>query len=260
MTEFIVTTSTRPNGKIIKEAMTTAEELSVPYVRREKRSAASIMAQYNAGIMIIGKDSFVVHAVPHSPPFFFHPNAAMLRAKRWLTAKRDAMIDACQLERGDRFLDGTLGLASDAILASLAVGSEGKVIGVEMSPILAYVVKKGLQFYHSNVETIDGAMRRIQVMNMSHISWLGEAPSKSVDVVYFDPMFQEAIQGSDGFDIMRPLTRNVPITSETIREASRVARKRVVMKDHFRSRRFQELGFQVQIRPSATYHFGTIEM
>ena len=49
------------------------------------------------------------------------------------------------------------------------------------------------------------------------------------------------------------------ITDETIAEAKRVARKRVVLKDHVRSSRFEKHNLYVYKRKSAKFHFGVID-
>jgi hypothetical protein len=42
-------------------------------------------------------------------------------------------------------------------------------------------------------------------------------------------------------------------------EAVRVAKKRVILKDHYKSTRFVKFGFQVLRRKTAKFHFAFIE-
>ena len=258
MRNLVVTTPGRPTDTTVNKAKITAGDLSIPYVKRNKQSIYKMMEEHNSNV-IVTADQMTVHT-PDMPPFFFHPNAAMFRAKRWLKTKEDPLTDVCRLKDGDVFFDATMGMGSDAIIASLAVGTTGKVIGSEVSPLIAYIVKEGLKSYDSNVIEVNEAMRRIKVLSAANLDWLEQAADNTADVVYFDPMFQEAVAGSTGFDPMRPYALTNPLTGKLISEALRVARKRVVLKDHFRSHRFQQFGFKVQVRPSATYHFGTIEL
>ncbi|MDG5789033.1 class I SAM-dependent methyltransferase [Evansella sp. AB-P1] len=258
--EAIVTTAGRPSLYTIVQAKEIARKLAIPYVERNKRSVSALIKNYKVGVIVVGKDKVSFQSETDEQPFFFHPNSAMFRAKRWLKSMDDPFIQACRLEEGDYFFDGTLGLGSDAILASLAVGDSGKVIGTELSPIIAFIVQNGLQTYESPVTAINLALRRITVLHMSYMDCLKNMANNSMDVVYFDPMFENKVVGSDGLDKMRALTTITPLTKETIVEAKRVASKRIVLKDHFRSERFSQFDFNVDVRPSATYHFGTIEL
>ena len=81
-----------------------------------------------------------------------------------------------------------------------------------------------------------------------------------MDVVYFDPMFEEALTDSTGINPIRNWAAYTPLTAEVIEEAKRVARKRIVMKNHYHSPLFDQHGFQVIKRPSAKFHFGVIEL
>ncbi|ADU30671.1 class I SAM-dependent methyltransferase [Evansella cellulosilytica] len=260
MDRLIVTTAGRPSEGSINEAKNVASELDCRYVVRNKRSIGAMITTYHAAVLVVAKDKLLLQAYANSPPFFFHPNAAMIRAKHWIKAKEDPLVQACKIKQGDSFFDATLGLGSDAIVASLATGINGSVFGAEYSKVISYIVKTGLKGYESGNSEVNQAMRRISVIHDSHVTILQSMEDKSVDIVYFDPLFEEVVEGSHGFDSMRPYTVRLPITDETITEAKRVAKKRVVLKDHFRSKRFMKLGFKVQVRPSATFHYGTIEL
>lgn len=48
------------------------------------------------------------------------------------------MLRAAGLSEGDTFLDCTLGLGSDAIIASMAVGETGSVIGIEKTALCLF--------------------------------------------------------------------------------------------------------------------------
>ena len=56
--------------------------------------------------------------------------------------------------------------------------------------------------------------------------------------------FEETVIESDGIKL-KHFALYHDITDETIAEAKRVARKRVVLKDHFRSSRFEKHNFYV---------------
>ncbi|MCD8509810.1 MAG: class I SAM-dependent methyltransferase [Bacillus sp. (in: Bacteria)] len=230
MKDVIITTCGRPNQSVILKAEQLAERLRISYIKREKQSVHSLISNFNAAVIVVEKDRLTVQAGNGQPPFFFHPNAAMFRAKRFLKTKEDPLVQACQLQREDKFLDATLGLGSDAIIASMATGVEGEVTGIESSEIIAFIVEQGMQTYSSNVPMIDEALRRINVQCSSHLQWLQGKPADAYDVIYFDPMFEEAVTGAIGFDAMRSFTVKSSFTGELVEEAKRVAKKRVVLR------------------------------
>ncbi|WP_019241886.1 MULTISPECIES: class I SAM-dependent methyltransferase [Bacillus] len=256
---MIVTTGGRTNDSYILKAKNVAKDLQASYISRNKKSIANLLTTYD-NVLIVGKDGLQLYNVTGNEPYFFHPNLAMIRVKRLIKGEADPFIDATGLEEGSSILDCTLGLAADSIVASFVVKERGHVIGVESSPVLSYMAKQGLQSWNDhNIEIVE-SMRRIQVVNDDHYSILTSMNDRSVDVVYFDPMFEESIEESNALQTISPFTNFSCLTEETIVEAKRVARKRVVLKDHFRSTRFQQFGFHQQIRKTAKFHYGIIEV
>jgi len=256
----IVTTSGRPSIQGKNKAKRLAEAWKLPFEERNKRSVKMMIKQFDTTIFVVYSTRIEAHDKDGHPPFFFHPNAAMFRAKRWYHNGDDPLVSTCKIMRGDIVIDATLGLGSDAQLASLAAGESGKVIGLESSPVIAQIVQEGLVTYQSSFQPLNEAMRRIEVFNINHLTWFQAQTDNSVDIVYFDPMFETEVNHSDGFEAIRYVSSDQSLTSQVIEEAKRIARKRVVLKDHFRSNRFEWLGFDVQIRRSSTYHFGIIEL
>ncbi|WP_242833057.1 class I SAM-dependent methyltransferase [Desulfosporosinus acidiphilus] len=187
----------------------------------------------------------------------FHPSMALIRAMNILGGSSDRFLAAAQLGLGDFFLDATLGLASDSLIAALAVGDHGRVLGLEKSPILAVVMQDGLKHFgeHSfNVKTepkkqawlsLVQAARRIEVQWADHGEFLSHCPSESFDVIYFDPMFRKTFHESASIQPLHQWSEHSPLDLQTVREACRVARKRVVLKERKDSAEFKRLGFDV---------------
>ncbi|MFZ7944193.1 hypothetical protein [Neobacillus sp. 19] len=110
-------------------------------------------------VIVVGKDRVELFEKGSTLPFFFHPNSAMFRIKRLLSGENDPFADAAQLTEGMTILDCTLGLASDAIVASFLVGKGGHVTGLEGHKYLAYIVQEGLKVlgsWSANYERSDG--------------------------------------------------------------------------------------------------------
>jgi hypothetical protein len=256
---MFVSTAGRTNDEMMAMAQAVADELQIPYIARNKRSVSYLQEVYQSSCIIVGKERLELFLYRENEPFFFHPNSAMFRMKRLQRGEHDPFVDACRLENGMSFLDCTLGLASDSIVASYIVGESGKVIGLEAEKYLSYIVKTGLKSWTSGHGDFDEALRRINVRHIHSYEFLKEMPNDSVDCVYFDPMFEQNILESDGIQALSQLANYDTLKHEWIKEAFRVAKKRVVLKDHYLSQRFEQFGFQVIKRKTAKFHFGFIE-
>lgn len=257
---MIVTTSGRPDEQLIQTARQIAETLDASFQKRNKRAVGDFKKAAQDHVIVVGKNRMELHFLNEESPLFFHPNSAMFRIKRLIKGESDPFCEACNLQSGMTFLDCTLGLASDSIIASYVVGDRGLITGVEGSKFLAYLVEKGLKQWETGLLSLDDAMRRIKVLFGDHLTYLKSCEDNSFDVVYFDPMFEETIEGSVGIQPLRNIAKYSPLESETIKEARRVAKKRVVLKDHWKSSRFEEFNFKVNVRKSAKFHYGVIEL
>lgn len=257
---MIVTTSGRTNEDMISFAREVAKDLQVNYILRKKQSILSIQEAYQEDVLVVGKDRLELHPFNSSDPLFFHPNSSMFRVKRIMNGESDHFLEIVNLHEGYTFVDCTLGLGSDSIVASYLVGDSGQVIGVEENETLAYIVSKGLQKWETGIQEMDQAFRRIKINVCHHQQYLESLPDNFADVVYFDPMFTEEITESTGISGIRSLALYEPITIETINQAKRVAKKRIVLKDHWKSEHFERLGFIVRKRKTAKFHYGVIEL
>ncbi|WP_224925895.1 class I SAM-dependent methyltransferase [Bacillus pumilus] len=256
---MLITTSFRANEQTIETAKALAEDLHGEYVERRKQSVKQL-ALKRGDVLVVGKERFEWYQ-PNGEKFFFHPSSAMFRVKRLLREEKDPLIEAAQLKPGDSFLDCTLGLGSDAMTASFAVGRKGKTVGIEKNPITALLVREGLNTWETGIEEADEAMKRISVISGDSIEQLKKYPDGSFDVVYFDPMFEETIQESTSIAPLRHAAEHDFDHEAAVLEALRVARKRVVLKDHWKSTRFKADSYQFQVikRKTAQFHYGYIE-
>jgi predicted methyltransferase len=258
---MIVTTAGRTNREMIEKAKQIAAELGIPYAPRRKTSVQAMQQQYGDDVIVVGQNRLEMHpAASGAAPFFFHPNSAMFRVKRVLRGETEPFLEATKLQQGMSLLDCTLGMGADSIVASLVVGASGAVVGTEGNRYIAYLVQRGLQEWDSGLEPMNEAMRRIQVVQADYRSFLTSLPDCSFDVVYFDPMFEQSIVESDGIQGIKSFALYTELTDEVLYHAKRVARQRVVLKDHWQSARFQRFGFSVYVRKTAKFHFAAIEL
>jgi len=256
---LIVTTPGRTDKEQIDQARKIAAELDVPYVERRKRSIERMKKDTDADIVLVRKERLELYSLGAEEPFFFHPNSAAFRFKRLLNGEQDSMLEATGLTKGDSFLDTTAGLSSDSIIASYAVGSSGIVHACEKNKIIAYLVGKGLKEYTSDNEMLNECMRRIKLFQEDSVNFLRQCEDNAYDVVYMDPMFEEEITESNNFQALRKVGVQDTLTAEWVKEAARVAKRRVVLKAHFRSPLFQQYGFSQQIRLTSKFHYGILE-
>ncbi len=252
-----VTTSVNATPRVVAEAKGFSADSGCPYVPRCGRSISGFVSEAGTdGAIVFGAQEMVIRvgdAVHH-----FHPNMAKLRIVALLRGERDRMANAMRLRSGDSVLDCTCGLGTDAIVASYVVGEGGTVQTLEASPLLAPIVRRGLQAYVHPVAPVTEAMRRVRVVQAVCDEVLADLSSKSWDVVYFDPLFESTVGDSSGLDLVKLLGLPDTPTDKTIRDAVRVARRSVVMKDRLPGRALRGLGFQIVSRGRRTC-FGVID-
>ncbi|TKD71433.1 class I SAM-dependent methyltransferase [Pseudalkalibacillus hwajinpoensis] len=255
---MIFTTAGRPTDALILEATRLSIQYNGTYIPRKKRSLQQFIDIYQAPVVVTGFDRLFLYTNNAEEPVFFHPNSAMFRCKSILNNCPDVFINASGLKEGMSLLDCTAGLGSDSIVASLVTGENGSVHALEGSKH-AILLQEGLQTWESGNKHINAAMRRISVKHNRYEDVLPNLADQSVDVVYFDPMFEDTILESTGVNAIKQVALYDALTDEMIKEARRVARKRVILKDFWKSTRFERLGFQQLIRKTAKFHYGILE-
>ncbi|CAM5180572.1 Putative SAM-dependent methyltransferase OS=Ureibacillus acetophenoni OX=614649 GN=SAMN05877842_103226 PE=4 SV=1 [Ureibacillus acetophenoni] len=255
----IVTTAGRPDDVTMKLAQFACNELGLPFEPRKKRSVAKMSELLNANIIVAGKNRFEYYPKDVKNPFFFHPGTAAFRLKRIANGEIDPFLEACNLLKGDTYLDCTLGLGSDAIVAAYQVGHLGKVTALEANRNVAFIVKQGMKNYDYSELPLTSCMREIEVINAEALDYLSKQQNGSIDVIYMDPMFEEIIEESNNFEPLRDAGNHDLLTREWVQEAIRVARKRVVLKAHYKSSYFDEFGFKREVRLTSKFHYGVIE-
>lgn len=244
MKNFIVTTTRKPDSTQETLAAELSLKLGGKFIKREDFSFDTLKKTYDAeNILLVKKNSLSIMTADGE--LFFHPNTAHLRIKNLRCGEGDRLIDALKISDGSTVLDCTLGLGSDAIVESFVAGAVGKVIALEINPLIAEVISYGLKNFSDDSPYILETMRRIKVINVDFGEYLKTCADDSFDVVYFDPMFRRPIKKSSGLNPIRPLADNRPLTLEIIREACRVAKSRIVMKENSGSSEFERLGFKI---------------
>lgn len=256
---LIVTTIHKPTPAAAECAQTLAVRLGAPLVERGRRSLDSLCAEYGVDtVLVAAKGGPVVHTP--GGEYFFHLSMAELRINNLKDGKPDHMIAAMGLAPGMSVLDCTLGLATDAAVASFVAGGEGRVVGLDASAVIAAITGYGLAGFASGRPDVDAALRRIEVVHVDYNDYLASLPPAAFDVVYFDPMFRAPVAASSSLRPIRHLADPRPVSPEAVAAARRVARRRVVLKEASGSGEFARLGFTNVVGGKySSVHYGILE-
>ncbi|MBA2940008.1 class I SAM-dependent methyltransferase [Paenibacillus sp. CGMCC 1.16610] len=257
---MIVTTSFDPSIEVVSKAGRLAEAYGGRFVPRRKYSLEHLRKNNkDSALLLVTREEIRYYEDDH-PAAFFHPSMALVRVKRMLRGEIDLLVEASGAASGDVIVDCTAGLASDSIVFSFAVGAQGSVTAVESEAIPAMLIQEGLALYESEVAELNEAMRRISVIKQHHLAYLQQLSAKSVDVVYFDPMFRNPIEESQAISHLRRNANDEAVTLDSIEEAKRVARKSIVLKENRDSKEFARLGFEHVLRSTTKTTYGVIRL
>ena len=219
-----------PTLDVVVRARTVAARLHRPFVARRHDSLALLSRRHGTqGALVVDADR--LRLVYEERSYSFHPNMAHHRVTAVHAGRGDRLLTVAGLQPGDRFLDCTCGLGADAIVAAHAVGPHGRVESLEASALLATVVAHGMAHYDHRNADLTAAMRRVTVRHATAEHVLATLPSRSWDVVYFDPMFDTPIEATTSLGLVRLLAATDVPSRATLTEARRVARRCVVVKD-----------------------------
>ncbi len=257
--EFIITTITKVNTDLIYQAQALAQKLNKKFVTRNNLSLGRLKQDNNVdNILIFTKDGLKAHT--SQGDLFFHLNMAQLRILNLNRNQKDHMVEAMDLKPKMSVLDCTLGLGTDATVASYIVGENGKVVGLESATLIYLITKYGLaNFNHDNI-AINHSLRRIESFNLHYLDYLKAQGDNSFDIVYFDPMFRKPIQDSANFKPMRAIANMEQLQSKALVEALRVAKKRVVIKETKDSMEFKRLNIsQIYGGKYSSVSYGVID-
>lgn len=257
---MIITTGDQPAQATADRARTLAAKTGVRYLPRNRTSLPKLSLQSDDGDILIVLEGGARLYRHDGEDMHFHPSMSFVRAKRVLRGEPDPMLEAAKLLPGDTVVDCTAGLGADSAIFSLGTGAEGQVLALEQSLQLWSLLHEGFANYVSGVKEYDEALRRIKLLRSDHLQALKDLPDKSADVVYFDPMFRDPVSESSAISPLRAFANNSSLSQEAVREACRVARKVVVLKEKKDSGEFERLGFTPCLRSQAKIVYGVIEL
>lgn len=220
---FAVTVGLNGSPNLPAVAKKWATDLNVPYLVRPSKGTLEEMLLNNGVDALIVATNKGPQVFSCEGTLFFHPGMAALRLKRLVLGEKDNFVEALDLKRGMKVLDCTMGLAGDAVIASHICGNEGRIVALEASIPIWFIVSRGLQSYQDSDEQLIKAMRCIETIQTNAADYLKMQPDNSFDVVYFDPMFRHPVGSSANMVPLRPVAYDNPLEKDIIEQALRVA-------------------------------------
>lgn len=228
---IIVSTAQKANDAVKREAHITSELLGIPYVERKKYSLEALLTEGRADEAIIlkstGPSLYTGKEIYHS----FHLSMAQLRLLAIKRSKIDHLAVAIGEEPISSFLDCTAGLCSDTLIVSYTHPECERLMALEGSKALAYITNYGLRHFVHKEESITEALRRINLLNVCYEDFLKQAKTNSIDMIYFDPMFEVPVEESPQFLALRGHLIESTLTEGILKEALRVAKRKVIIKE-----------------------------
>lgn len=242
--ELLVTTAQTNTETLEPKARAYAAELNAEFVERRERPIPALFSgrMDDCRLMIVQSERILL-LDREGHEFFYHPNMAYPRLRNLLRGQRDLLIEAGRLKKDDSVLDATLGFASEAALCAHIVGDTGEVHGIEAVPEIGLMAREGLKTLTTESVELNAALRRIRVVHLGdHLEYLRSCPDRRYDIVCFDPFFEQEPGGSEQFGALRHFGDHAPLTLDAIKEAQRVARRRVLIKTLRWSSLLEEMG------------------
>ena len=207
----ILTTSQKSNEAIQEEAKALASSMHMTYIKRGKSSIPALFREYQCEYIAVLSGSELTIHFPENKQHSFHLSMAQLRILRIERGEGDHLVNAVQTILDKKgildgqqftFLDSTIGLASDSIIVSYAFPNV-EIQGLEGSFPIWLATSYGLAHYIHSEDSVTNALRRIQVQHATYENYLPNLSDNSVDIIYFDPMFEVPVEGSPQFKPLR---------------------------------------------------------
>ena len=223
---------------------------------RNNRSILQLMTEEHVDtVLVADAQPKLYHRSNPTQPVFFHPGMAQQRLAALQRGEPERLVARAQVRTGDTIVDATLGLGTDSLVLAQAVGEQGRVIAIEASFVLARLFLFEKYYPGPNYPWLQPLLNRIEVMMGDHTQVLSKMPSASVDVVVFDPMFRKPVPRESNLSAAREFTLPARLAEAAWREAQRVARRTVVLKERPDSGEFQRFSLQPD-KPRARFAYG----
>ena len=230
---MIITTSQKASPTIKKESLELANSLGLSYVERHKKPISELFLVDNP-IAVVSNKKITIH-FNEEQEHSFHLSMAQLRILRLERNEEDHLVRAIETlthesSKHISIVDCTLGIGSDSIVMAYAFPN-ANITGLEASYPIWLSTWFGLRHYEHDNDVVTEVLRRIEAIHCDFESYLSDLPDKSMDILYFDPMFEVPIEESPQFKPLRGHTFEGAIKRNVIEEAKRVSRLGFIIKE-----------------------------
>jgi hypothetical protein len=227
------------------EAQQLAARYGLDFTPRADRRIEALAAQTGAEVIgVFGADGLVLHR--EGVKLRFSAGMAELRIQRVLAGEHEPLVQLAELKPGDTVLDGTLGLARDALVMAAA---GARIDGLEGRPLIAAFCEAGLRVVGGAAGEVAS---RVSVRLGQSPQAMGALEARSYDVVYLDPMFGDEVAMPPEYELFRSIADPTPMDRDVVHQARRLARRAVILKDGPRGNALKTLGV-----PLKALTFGT---
>ncbi|WP_444684215.1 class I SAM-dependent methyltransferase [Alkalicoccus luteus] len=205
---------------------------------------------------LAGGGSLRLYAAENTRPLTFHPSSAHLRVHDQQNGSLDPLIRLMPEISGADVLDCTFGMGSDSLLMAW---NGANITALESSWPIYILMHESIHMAEKLDAPFNDAAKRIKLINARAEAFLKTCEDNQFDYVYLDPMFDKPVSSSAAIDPLREFADHGEPDLHFIKEAERVAASRLILKDHYTSSRFDQLGFKRLYRKHASFHYGYID-
>lgn len=228
---LVVTTTPSPPEALVARARAVAARCGARYVARRHDSATRLGRRAGAALVyVVSREREEVRRVGGGARGALHVHPGLFYLKRE-AGPGHPLLRALAPAAGrpvERLVDATLGLAGDALFAASALGVE--VVGIEASPVLAALLEEGLARLAAEGLGWSAGAARVRLVAGDAAEVLAAMAPGSATAVFLDPMFTTPLGAAPGFDLVRELALDAPLSEALVAAAWRVAARRVVVK------------------------------
>lgn len=218
-----VTTAYGAGADLEARARVVADRVGAPF-RDRSQNLSRIRRETGADMLyVVGREREEVRA--GRARLFVHAGMLAQRLRRGAGHPLARAIAPRGVDNFTRVLDGTLGLAGDALHIAALTGAE--VEGFEASPVVACLLEDGLPRLARAGGRAGEAAARVRCRAVSADDGLG-GETKPADAILFDPMFPAPRRGPHGYEVLREIAARDAVSERLLARALALAPRAVV--------------------------------
>jgi hypothetical protein len=216
-----VTTAVRVLPALTQRAKMLSDRLGWPFRSRSRHVLAT---ELEAGGLayVVGREKDVLRG--RDSQLFLH--AGLLKSKLHAGISHPLLRALAPSGTANRIVDGTLGLAGDAL--HIAAALECEVLGYEISPQMFSLLERGLPRLASDRAPVADAAKRVRAHLGDCATAMEQMPPDSADAVLLAPMYASPDKAAPGFDLLRGVAEHAKLSPRQIDAALRIAPRLVI--------------------------------